>query len=198
MKFSLTLFLSFIFLITTQAQTSWSIDMMHSYIGFDVTYMEIIPFHGKFEQLTGSVTAKEEDFSDMKIEAKIPASSINTSSEKREKHLRSIDFFDMDNYPDILFKSTKVEKILVEKEAQLKVTGDLTIRGVTKSIELIGRFTSSPVNDPWGHTKVGCSFRGQINRQDFGISYGQVLESGGLAINNEVNLILDIVLMHER
>lgn len=197
MKPLLTSFLLFIITII-QAQTSWNIDMMHSYIGFDVTYMEIIPFHGKFEQLTGVVKAKEADFSDMTIEAKIPAASINTGSEKREKHLRSSDFFDMDKHPNILFKSTNVEKVMIKKESKLKVTGDLTIRGITKSIELIGYFTSKPVNDPWGHTKVGCLFRGQINRQDFGISYGQVLESGGLAIHNEVDLILDIVLMHER
>lgn len=198
MKFLLTPFFFIVIWITAQAQTSWDIDMMHSYVGFDITYMEIIPFHGKFEQLTGSVQSKEEDFSDMKIEAKIPASSINTGSKKREEHLRSSDFFDMDKHPEILFKSTKVEQLMVQKEPKLKVTGDLTIRGITKSIELIGYFTSKPVNDPWGHTKVGCSFRGQINRQDFDISYGQILESGGLAINNEVDLVLDIVLMHER
>lgn len=180
------------------AQTTWQIDMMHSYVGFDVTYMEIIPFHGKFEQLEGQVVASKEDFSDMEINAKIPAASINTGSEKREKHLSTEDFFDMENHPYITFKSTKVQKIRVKKEEKLKVTGELTLRGVTKKVELIGYFTSKPVNDPWGHVKVGCSFRGTINRQDFGISYGQVLDSGALAINNEVEVVLDIVLMHER
>jgi polyisoprenoid-binding protein YceI len=199
MKSLLTLLFAMTFsAINLQAQHEWQIDMMHSYVGFDVIYMEIIPFHGKFESLEGSVIAKESDFSDMKIDAKIPAESINTGSEKREKHLRSADFFDMENHPNISFKSTEVSKVVVDKEEKLKVVGDLTIRGVTKSVELIGNFTSDPVNDPWGHVKVGCAFRGKINRQDFGISYGQVLDSGALAINNEVDLILDIVLMRER
>ena len=180
------------------AQTTWQIDMMHSYVGFDVTYMGIIPFHGRFEELEGQVIASQEDFSDMQIEAKIPTKSINTGSEKRETHLSTEDFFDMENYPYITFKSTKVQKVNIKKEEKLKVIGDLTMRGVTKKVELIGSFTSKPVNDPWGHVKVGCSFKGTINRQDFGISYGQVLDSGDLAINNEVEVVLDIVLMHER
>lgn len=199
MKFLLVLlFATTVMVGHVQAQTEWDIDMMHSYVGFEVTYMEIIPFHGKFEQLEGKVIAKEKDFSDMKIDVTIPASSINTGSEKREKHLRSADFFDMDNHPNLTFRSTKVQKIKVKKEEKLKVTGELTLRGVTKTVELIGNFTSKPVNDPWGHVKVGCSFRGSINRQDFGISYGQVLDSGALAINNDVDIVLDVVLMRER
>lgn len=195
--------LSLLFALTVmvgnlQAQDTWDIDMMHSYVGFDVVYMEIIPFHGKFDELTGAVTAKEKDFSDMYINVVIPAKSINTGSEKREKHLSSADFFDMEKFPEITFKSTSVSKVKVKKEDQLKIVGELTIRGITKTIELLGSFTSEPVNDPWGHVKVGCSFRGKINRQDFGISYGQVLDSGALAINNEVDLILDIVLMKDR
>ncbi len=199
MKSLLALFLSLtVMTFNVQAQEVWDIDMMHSYIGFNVTYMEIIPFHGKFEKLEGKVIAKEKDFTDMQIEATIPAESINTGSEKREKHLRSTDFFDMDSHPNITFKSTSVSKIKVKKETKLKVVGDLTIRGITKPVELIGNFTSEPVNDPWGHVKTGCSFTGTINRQDFNISYGQVLDSGALAINNEVNIVLDIVLMKER
>lgn len=195
--FSLFFVLTF-FVSNLHAQETWDIDMMHSYVGFDVVYMEIIPFHGKFGELTGVVTAKEKDFSDMSIDVVIPVKSIETGSEKREKHLASTDFFDADNFPDITFVSTSISKVKVKKEEQFKITGNLTIRGVTKSIVLHGKFTSEPVQDPWGHIKVGCSFRGQINRQDYGISYGQVLDSGALAVNNEVDIILDIVLMKER
>lgn len=194
--FTLCFFTTFFF--TVKAQTDWDIDMMHSYVGFELMYMDIIPFHGKFEQLEGKVVAVSKDFSDMKINAKIPATSINTGSEKREAHLQTPDFFDMENHPNITFESKKVEKVSIDQKEQLKITGDLTLRGVTKSIELVGNFTSEPVNDPWGHIKVGCSFRGEINRQDFGITYGQVLDSGALAIDNKVNIILDIVLMRER
>lgn len=194
--FTLCFFTSLIF--TTMAQTDWDIDMMHSYIGFELKYMDIIPFHGKFEELKGTVIATAKDFSDMKIKAQIPATSINTGSEKREAHLQTADFFDMENHPNITFESKKVEKIRINQKEQLKVTGDLTLRGVTLSIELLGNFTSEPVNDPWGHVKVGCSFRGAINRQDFGIAYGEVLDSGALAIDNKVNIILDVVLMRER
>ncbi|MDC0230508.1 YceI family protein [Aureispira] len=199
MKSLLILVFSFsIFNAFAQQENEWKIDMMHSYVGFDVNYMEIIPFHGKFTQLEGVVLAKELDFSDMKINAKIPANSIYTGSDKREKHLRSSDFFDMDNHPYITFKSTEVSKVTDQKEEHLKLVGDLTIRGITKSIELYGNFNSEPVNDPWGHIKTGCSFRGTINRQDFEITYGQVLDSGALAIDNEVNIILDVVLMRDR
>lgn len=187
-----------IFNINLQSQDTWEIDLVHSYIGFDVTYMEIIPFHGKFTKVEGLVTASNEDFSDMDIKAKIDVSSINTGSEKREKHLKSTDFFDAEQHPNMTFHSNKVEKVKMGKEEKLKVTGDLTIRGITKSVELIGNFHSEPINDPWGHVKTGCSFRGTINRQDFGISYGQVLDSGALAIDNNVDLVLDIVLMKDR
>ena len=105
--FSITIYNAF-----AQQENEWEIDMMHSYVGFDVNYMEIIPFHGKFTELEGLVIAKEFDFSDMKINAKISANSIYTGSEKREKHLRSSDFFDMDNHPYITFKSTEVSKFL--------------------------------------------------------------------------------------
>jgi polyisoprenoid-binding protein YceI len=199
MKSLLFILISVAFLtLNLQAQEEWEIDMMHSYIGFDVTYMEIIPFHGKFTGVEGLVTASESDFSDMEIKAKITVSTINTGSDKREKHLRSNDFFDVEKFPDMTFHSTKVEMVKVLKEEKMKVTGDLTIKGITKSVELIGNFNSEPVNDPWGHVKTGCSFRGTINRQDFGISYGQVLDSGALAIDNNVDIVLDVVLMKDR
>jgi len=180
------------------AQDSWEVDLTHSYIGFDLTYIEIIPFHGQFTKIQGLVSASKSDFSDMVIRAKIDVNSISTGSEKRENHLRSSDFFDFSNHPSIIFHSTAVESIRVGKEDKLKITGDLSIRGITNSIELIGGFHGEPINDPWGHVKTGCSFRGSINRQDFGIQYGQVLESGALAIANQIDLILDIVLMKDR
>lgn len=201
MKSIVTLcFISLLF-FNTKAQVDWQIDMMHSYVGFELLYMDIIPFHGKFEKVEGTVTATKKDFSDLEIKVRIPATSISTGSKEREEHLQTSDFFDMNEYPTITFESEKVEKIGADEQSnkeRLKITGNLTLRGVTKPIELIGYFTSEPVNDPWGHVKVGCSFKGQINRQNYGIAYGQVLESGALAIDNEVDLVLDIVLMRER
>lgn len=178
---------------TTKAQTQWDIDILHSYIGFDIMYMEIIPFHGKFEQIEGTIQVDPKNYSNLKIDVKIPVHSIKTGSQKRESHLKSSDFFHAKKHPFISFKSQQV--ITVGKGPQLKIVGSLKIRGISKTIELIGNFTSKPITDPWQQTKIGASFEGEIDRQDFGITYNETLESGALAIDNKVTLVLDIVLI---
>ena len=174
--------------ILALAQTStWNVDPAHTQSTFSVRHMVISNVRGEFGKTTGTVTVDDKDVSKSKVEATIDASTINTREEKRDAHLKSPEFFDVAKYPTITFKSTKVEKA---GQGKLKVTGDLTMRGVTKSVVLDVDGPSAEVKDPWGNTRRGFNAQTTVNRRDFGLNWSAMVEAGPV-VGDEVKIQID-------
>jgi polyisoprenoid-binding protein YceI len=148
--------------------TTWNVDGSHSRAGFSVKHLVISDVKGEFEKLSGKAQVDEADLSKSSVEVTIEAGSISTRDEKRDNHLKSPDFFDVAKFPTVTFKSTK---IVAGKDGAITVTGDLTMRGVTKPVTLEGAITNA-ITDPQGNSRRGVSVTGKLNRKDFGVSYG--------------------------
>jgi polyisoprenoid-binding protein YceI len=168
----------------------YEIDSAHSGAQFSVKHMMVSNVRGAFSKVTGKANIDEKDLTKSTVEASIDASTINTNEPKRDEHLRSPDFFDVAKYPTITFKSTKVE----QAGQNLKVTGDLTLHGVTKPVVLDVEGFTSEAKDPWGNTKRGGTATTKINRKDFGLGWNKVLETGGVAVGEEIAITLDLEL----
>ena len=170
---------------------AWKIDPAHSEINFTVRHMMISNVRGRFEDFTGTVEFNRQSPHKSQVEVKINAASINTREEKRDGHLRSPDFLDAENFPYITFKSRKVE-IMDEDSARL--TGDLTIRDVTKEVTLDVDFNGL-AKSPWGTLSAGFSAQTKINRKDWNLNWNQALETGGVLVGEEikVNIELEII-----
>ena len=170
------------------AAQTWTIDKAHSDIFFTVRHMVITKVRGRFTKWDGTLVLDEQDWTKSRVEVAIEAASISTSDEKRDGHLRSADFLDAEKFPKLTFKSTKVEKASGDK---LKVTGDLTIRDVTKSVtldvEVLGK-----AKDPWGNNKIAFNGKVAIQREEFGAKWNQALETGGLLVGKEVDIDLEL------
>ena len=171
-----------LFLFGTNAQ-AWEIDKSHSQVGFTVIHMVVAKVNGKFLDFDGTFTFNDKDVTKTKISGVIKVAIVSTNSEKRDNHLKSPDFFDAATYPDIKFESKKV----VKKGDDLVMVGDLTIRDVTKEVELAMEITE-PIKDPWGATRVGIEGHGTINRQDFGIKWNKTMDNGGVIVSHDVGL----------
>jgi polyisoprenoid-binding protein YceI len=183
---------------TPAAASSWDIDTSHSMAGFVAKHLVFTKVHGRFNTWSGSVTLDDKDITKSKVDVKIDASSINTENEKRDTHLKSPDFFDAAKFKDITFKSTKIEK--GDKPNFLKVTGDLTMHGVTKPITLDVEL-SDEWTDPkdWGgNTHKGVHAVGTINRKDFGLNWQKQLDKGGVVAGDEVKLLIDAELVKKK
>lgn len=177
--------------ITSQVSAQkWNIDKSHSKVTFSVTHLMISEVEGKFKIYNGSVQASKEDFSDAQIDFSIDVNSIDTDDEARDKHLKGDDFFAADKYPTITFKSKQLKKVS-GNNYQLK--GDLTIKGVTKPVDLNVVFGGIK-NDPWGNTKAGFKVTGIINRKDFGLTWNAPLEAGGVVVGEDVKISCNIEL----
>jgi len=172
------------------AQTNWQLDKSHSNINFTVSHMVVSETSGKFKFFEGKVVAKSDDFVDSDIEFTIDASSINTDDEKRDAHLKSPDFFDVAKYPQITFKSKSFKKI---DGKNYKLTGDLTMHGVTKEVTFDVIYNGT-AKSPTGVTKAGFKVIGKINRTDFGLKWNKTLDNGGLLVGEEVSLVCNIEL----
>jgi polyisoprenoid-binding protein YceI len=168
---------------------TWQIDPMHTSVEFTVRHMMISNVKGTFEKTSGTVTVEGADPTTAKIDAVIDASSINTRVERRDADLKSPDFLDVAKYPSITFISTKVE---AAGEGKWKVTGDLTLHGVTKPVVLDVEGTGAPIHDPMGNTRAGASATTKISRKDFGIVYNKTLETGGVMVGDEVSITVDV------
>jgi polyisoprenoid-binding protein YceI len=168
---------------------TWQIDPVHTNISFSAVHMMVSHVRGEFDKFNGSVSANGNDPSSVKIEATIDAASINTRSEMRDKDLKGPNFLDAAKYPTITFKSTKIEP---SGDGKWKVTGDLTLHGVTKPVTLEVEGPTPEVKDPFGNTRRGASATTKINRQDFGITYNKALDSGGLVVSNEIAISIDV------
>jgi polyisoprenoid-binding protein YceI len=169
--------------------TTYQIDPRHSSAGFGVTHLMISTVRGEFHGVTGTVVVDDSDISRSSVKVTIDATTVDTREPDRDKHLKSEAFFDVANYPTITFQSTKVER---NADGSLKVTGDLTIRGVTKTAVLTATVPKAPIKDPWGLQRTATSATTKINRQDFGVAWNQKLDSGGVVVGDDVNVSLDV------
>jgi polyisoprenoid-binding protein YceI len=169
--------------------TTWQIDPKHSSAQFAVTHLMISTVRGEFHQLGGTVVVDDADISKSSVNVTIDATTVDTREPDRDKHLSSADFFDVAKYPTMAFKSTKVESA---GPGRLKITGDLTIRGVTKQAVLEVTAPKSPIKDPWGFERTAVSGSTKINRQDFGVAWNKALDAGGVVVGDEVSINLDV------
>lgn len=151
--------------------------------------MMISNVKGQFTALTGSLTLDESDLANSRVEASIDASSINTREAQRDAHLKSADFFDVEKFPSLTFKSTSVKRT---GDDELAVTGDLTIHGVTRPVIFNVEGPTAPGKDPWGNTRLGLSAVTKINRKDFGLTWNSALEAGGILVGEDVTITLDV------
>jgi len=170
--------------------TTYTVDVAHTSVGFSVKHMVISKVKGHFSEFEGSITYDENDPTKTSASGTIKVASIDTDNEKRDSHLRSKDFFDAENYPEITFESKRVEK---RKEGYVMIA-DITIRGVTKEIEIPFEVTGK-VTDPMGNERIGFEARTKINRKDFGVAWNRALEGGGLIVANEVEIELNVEAM---
>ncbi|MBI2408179.1 MAG: YceI family protein [Gemmatimonadetes bacterium] len=164
----------------------WTLDATHTQVGFSVKHMAISTVRGRFTKFDGS---GETDANGRVVAARftIDAASIDTNQEQRDTHLRSADFFETEKYPTITFASTKI----TQDGTDITITGDFTMHGVTKSITLKGE-TTPVVKDPWGMTRTGLTVEGKINRKDWGLTWNQALEFGGLMVSEDVKLSIEL------
>lgn len=169
--------------------TTWTIDPDHSNVGFKVRHLMVSNVKGSFEKHTGVVEINDKDITKSKVEVNIETNSINTNVQKRDEHLRSADFFDVAKHPTMTFVSKKVAKAGKDK---LKVTGYLTLHGITKQIVLDVEGPSKESKDPWGNIRKGATATTKINRKDFGLVWNAALETGGVAVGEEITITMEI------
>jgi polyisoprenoid-binding protein YceI len=174
---------------TTTTTTTWNIDPAHSVAEFKVKHMMISNVKGQFAKITGVLTLDESDLTDSRVEALIEAASIETRDAQRDAHLKSADFFDVEKFTTLSFKSTHISH---GRDGELAVEGDLTIRGVTRKVVFSVEGPTPPVKDPWGNTRVAVSAATKINRKDFGLTWNTALETGGILVGDEVTITLDV------
>lgn len=170
----------------------WSIDADHSSVGFKVRHMMVSNVKGDFGKISGVVDINDKDITKSKVEVSIDTNSINTNMQKRDEHLRSAEFFDVAKYPTMTFVSKKVAKA---GKGNLKATGDLTLHGVTRQVVLEVEGPSKESKDPWGNIRRGATATTKINRKDFGLVWNAALETGGVAVGEEITITLEIELL---
>ncbi|MGA7830295.1 MAG: YceI family protein [Terracidiphilus sp.] len=173
----------------TSAVSTWKIDPSHSAAEFKVRHMMISYVKGKFSGLSGVLKLDENEYTHSTVEVSIPAASVSTVDDKLDAHLKEADFFDVEKFPTLTFRSTSIRYL---GDRDYEVSGDLTIRGVTKSVTLSVDEVSEPSKDPWGNQRIGLSGSAKINRKDFGFVWNAPLEFGGVLVGDEVTITLDV------
>jgi polyisoprenoid-binding protein YceI len=170
------------------ATTTWQIDPKHTAAGFAVKHLMISTVRGQFKGVTGTVTVDDQDISKSIVDVTIDATTVDTGEPARDKDLKSDHFFDVANYPSLTFKSKKVEQVSAGK---LRVTGDLTIHGITKQVVLDVEGPSPPIKDPQGNTRVAINASASVNRQDFGVKWNAGIDGGGVVVADQVSITID-------
>jgi polyisoprenoid-binding protein YceI len=178
--------------VEAPAPGNWVIDLAHSNIMFVARYAMLTKVRGHFQTFQGTIHVAEKP-EDSWVEFTIDASSISTDNDTRDNHLRSGDFLDLENHPTITFKSTKVE---VLDESRLRVTGDLTIRGVTKQVVLDAEYVGA-AKDAYGRTRIAFSAKTEIDRDEFGVNWNMALEAGGVLVGKRVQIELEVQALPE-
>lgn len=171
------------------ATTKWGIDPTHTEVQFKVKHLVIATVTGFFKKFSGSIESATDDFDGATASFSLDVNSIDTNQADRDAHLKSPDFFAAEQYPTVDFKGT-IKKV---SGSDYKLTGDLTMRGTTKAVELSAEFGGIMV-DPWGNTKAGFEINGKVNRKDFGLNWSAVTEAGGVVVSDEVKLHLNVEL----
>ncbi|KQS31534.1 YceI family protein [Dyadobacter sp. Leaf189] len=168
----------------------WNVDPMHSEVLFKVKHLVISTVTGSFKSFNGQAVTDGDDFGNAEIEFTIDVNSVDTGQPARDEHLKNSDFFEAETYPQFNFRSTSFTKI---KADLYKLKGNLTMKGVTKEVELEAEYGGT-VRDPWGNTKVGFEVTGVIDRKDFNVTFNSVTETGGLALGENIRIIANIQL----
>jgi polyisoprenoid-binding protein YceI len=166
----------------------WEIDSSHSSIHFSVRHMVVAKVRGQFARWTGTVLAEGDDLSAGSVKVVIDATSINTGVADRDTHLKSPDFFDVGRFPELTFASKRVEKI---SDDALRLVGDLTIRGVTREVVLAVDYAGQ-TKDPWGNVRAGFTAKGEVDRKDFGLTWNQLLEAGGVMVGDRISIEIEV------
>ncbi len=173
------------------AVSTWDIDPAHTHAQFKVRHMMISNVKGEFTKITGSVKLDSADITRSSVDVAIDVNSLNTRDAQRDGHLKSPDFFDAANYPSITFKSTKIART----EDGIELTGDVTIRGVTRPVTFAVDGPTPETKDPWGNTRVGVEATTTIDRKDFGLTWNAALETGGVLVGDKVAITVDAELV---
>jgi polyisoprenoid-binding protein YceI len=170
------------------ATSTWKIDPQHTAAQFSVRHLTISTVRGAFSKVTGTIQFDDQDVSKSSVDVTIDVSTVDTREPARDKDLRSEKFFDVEHFPAMTFKSTKVEQAGAGK---LKVTGNLTIRGVTKEVVLDVDGPTAPITDPYGNQRAAVNATTKINRQDFGVKWNATIDGGGVVVGDEANINID-------
>jgi polyisoprenoid-binding protein YceI len=172
---------------TTANRTAWKIDPAHTLVEFSAKHMMITTVKGRFTDVEGTIYTDEQNPTKSSVETTIKAASLDTRTDQRDTHLRSGDFLDVEKFPTITFKSTRVEG---DKD-RFELTGDLTIRGATRPITLDVSFEGRS-KDPWGGERAGFTATGKIDRRDFGLTWNVALETGGILVGHDIKIEIDV------
>jgi polyisoprenoid-binding protein YceI len=174
-------------------ETKWTIDNMHSEIGFKVKHMMITNVSGTFGDFKANAVTHGDDFATAKFDFSAAINSINTGVADRDAHLKSDDFFNAEAYPELSFKSTGISK---KDDSSLVISGDLTIRDVTKHVDLDAEFGGIVV-DPYGQTKAGLTITGKIKRSEFGLKWSAITEAGSIVVSDDIKLNSEVQLIKQ-
>jgi polyisoprenoid-binding protein YceI len=177
------------------AAQAWDIDPSHSSANFKVRHLMVSHVRGELGPISGAVWIDDQDVTRSRIDVSIDARKIATRDDKRDEHLRSADFLDVANHPTVTFKSTRVERAGSD---ELRVTGDLTIRGTTRPVTLTVESLAPAVSDPWGNTKRGAAAHTKIHRKDWGLAWNVGLEAGGVVVGEEVAIEIEVELLKRK
>jgi polyisoprenoid-binding protein YceI len=172
----------------TAATSTWQIDPAHTAAQFSVRHLAISTVRGTFSNVKGTVIFDDKDVTQSSVNVTIDVSTVDTREPNRDKDLKSDHFFDVANYPTMTFKSTKVE---AAGPGKLRVTGDLTIRGTTKSVVLDVEGPTAPVKDPWGNQRAAVNATTKVNRQDFGVKWNATMDNGGVVVGDDISITID-------
>ncbi len=175
------------------ATTKWAIDPTHSEIGFKVKHMMFTNVSGKFENYDATITTDGDNFENASISFSADVNSVDTRNADRDNHLKSADFFDAENHPKLTFKASSFTKV---DDDNYELSGDLSLRGVTKFVKLPVEF-SGLMKDPWGNTKAGLNISGKISRKDWGLNWNSALETGGVLVSDDVRLNIELQLVKQ-
>jgi polyisoprenoid-binding protein YceI len=168
--------------------STWQIDPAHSAAQFAVKHLAISTVRGAFTSVKGTVQFDDKDISKSSVDVAIDVNSVDTRQPDRDKDLRSDHFFDAEHFPTITFKSKRVEQV---SPGKLKITGDLTIHGITKEVVLDVDGPTAPVKDPWGNQRMAINATTKINRQDFGVKWNATMDNGGVVVGDDVSITID-------